>query len=267
MCGAYVVAYLLRAYGFTEYEGLPVDEDLVGWYSGTALTAGQLAGDPNTVPQRAGRVVGMRLDYKYPVRTADSPATSGTAPEALGHAVATITGGRLTAIPVRGADGALTGEESSRLLGVYFSSAGAWDAQLVANVQTGLLKEALVETYDLLGSLLGLADYGPMRSWDVGHYFHVAGRTPGPPESYLIRDSYKALGLGGYHVQPADSLARAVHREDGVEGGYLILAPAARAGEIRQSLDSAGLEVGYWDNGTPVPEVYETNPPEREKER
>jgi hypothetical protein len=67
-----------------------------------------------------------------------------------------------------------------------------------------------------------------------------------------VRDTYPALG-GGTHRQPAARLAAALTRSDGREGGILCICGADRAGDLKRHLRDRGMDVRYWDNGTPEP--------------
>lgn len=65
-----------------------------------------------------------------------------------------------------------------------------------------------------------------------------------------MRDSYPSLGWNAHHLQPPRSLAAALRRADGRQGGVLLVAPRDRTEEGERLAGELGLEVGPWDNGT-----------------
>ena len=65
-----------------------------------------------------------------------------------------------------------------------------------------------------------------------------------------LRDTYPELGWGGYHLQPAEAVAAALERSDGLEGGVLCVCEASSAITLAGRLEEAGFELRHWDNGS-----------------
>jgi hypothetical protein len=65
-----------------------------------------------------------------------------------------------------------------------------------------------------------------------------------------VRDSYPSFGLAGYHLQPPRAVAAALNRDDGREGGILAVVKRENAKAVEVLARNAGLDIGYWDNGT-----------------
>ncbi len=62
---------------------------------------------------------------------------------------------------------------------------------------------------------------------------------------FLIRDSYKNAGYMGYHVQPLNAVREALIRDDGREGGILLIVRRDIAKEVEKAIKSIGLPVAY----------------------
>ena len=74
----------------------------------------------------------------------------------------------------------------------------------------------------------------PRERWGVGHFVGIGAiwRAEDGRRWVLLLDTYKARGFSGYVPMPAESLRRAIVREDGRTGGLLLVMP-------RASLDAA----------------------------
>jgi hypothetical protein len=72
----------------------------------------------------------------------------------------------------------------------------------------------------------------------------------------LLLDTYKARGFEGYVPMPAESLRRAMVREDGRDGGLLLVMPRAPLEPARLAIESLGLEIRMWGNGSLEPEGW-----------
>jgi hypothetical protein len=239
LCGAFWAALALRASGITEWDGEPVDQDLVALRAGTILPPGPPA---TSVPPGAT----PRLDYRVALPVSDAPESSGTDPAALVEVVEAASGGALRAVPLRGrwtAERAEALVERARSLGP--------DTRLIANLRTGPLWGSRPAPEQLLAHLAGEPVAPPPADWDVGHFVALAALLRGAGGSLVVvRDSYPSLGWDAHHLQPPAALAAALQRGDGREGGILVVVPAdAAAATERLALD-LGLELGAWDNGT-----------------
>lgn len=236
LCGPFWAARILRDAGIEEWDGQPVDEDLVARRAGTMLPDP----DDGSVPPGAESRTGYRFELpRVP------PAESGTAAEPLAEALAAASGGTLRAVPLHGAwtagrvEGLLEG--ASRLGGV----------RLLANVRTGRLWGSRPPLDALLAELRGERVADPPPDWDVGHFCELVLLVRGPAGALvLVHDSYPSFGWNARHLQPPRVVAAALLRGDGREGGILAVAPAAAAGAVESLARGLGLELGTWDNGT-----------------
>ena len=65
----------------------------------------------------------------------------------------------------------------------------------------------------------------------------------------LVHDTYPSLGWDGYHLQPPRTIALAMLRGDGRQGGILAVVPRDQAAAVTATAVELGLEVAVWDNG------------------
>jgi hypothetical protein len=239
LCGAFWGSLALRAFGFVEADGEAIDQDAVAREAGTTLAGGDPA---QWVPPGAS----PRGDHRLTFPEASDEA-SGTAAPGVARAIDVLSGGALRAVPV----------------------AGPWDAGLVVALLRELeaLGEAVVPVANvrtsgfwgshpdpgLLVDVLAGREVAepPPPDWDVGHFVGLAVLVEGSGGALVaVRDTYRALGAAGYHVQPAGALAAALRRDDGKEGGVLCVAAAAEADRLEADLRELGFDVRHWDNGS-----------------
>jgi hypothetical protein len=231
LCGAFWGALVLMDAGVGQ-----VDQDVVALESGTLLPEG----DP-VPPPLAG--VPSRLDYRLSLPTAPEPQ-SGTPPEGLARSIAGLSGGRLAVVPVAGP---WTAETVCDVVGDDPARA------LIANIDTSPLWGAAASDEDVRRHLQTGADDGPQGDWSVGHFVNPVSVERGPAGAIVtVRDTYPALG-GGTHRQPASRFAAALRRTDGREGGILCVTAAVDAPALERRLRDRGMDIRYWDNGTPEP--------------
>jgi hypothetical protein len=243
LCGCFWVTLALRAAGFDEALGEPVDQDLVAREAGSILPDG---GDPaDGLPEGAV----PRGDYRLDLPTSSDWSITGTSVEGLARAVRRLSDGALEPLPVTGAWSA---QLVLRVVEVLTEIAP--DASVIANVRTGPLWGTHPPMPLVLAALAGREHAEPPASdWDVGHFVELAGVIHGPGGSLVVvRDTYPVLGLGAYHLQPPHRLALALLRGDGREGGLLVIASPAAAEKAGRALAELGLEIRLWDNGTPL---------------
>ena len=240
LCGAFWASLVLRAAGFEEVDGQPVDQDLVALRAGSILPAHE---DAEPVPPGES----SRTDYRLSIPRTDDASISGTAASALARAIEELSQGELRVLPVAGP------WEAGRVRRLLDEAGGAGDAvALVANVRTGLFWPSRPEPSLLVAHLAGeRVEPGPA-DWDVGHFVTLVGAAEGSGGTLVVvRDTYASLGWHGYHLQPEEAVAAALERGDGREGGVLCVTPAREAEALRDGLASAGYHVRHWDNGTP----------------
>jgi hypothetical protein len=237
LCGPFHGARVLRDAGVAEWEGEPVDQDLIASRAGTILPAAE---EGPAVPPGARSLRGYRHDLAR-----GEAADSGTAAEALTEAIEAAGAGSLRCLGLRGA---WTAERVERLV----EAAPSLGVRLLANLRTGPLWASRPPLAALLAALDGapVAD-PPPADWDVGHFVELARLARGRGGSLvLVVDSYPELGWDGHHLQPPAAVAAALERGDGHEGGVLAVGPARRAVAVEDLARELGLGIGFWDNGT-----------------
>jgi hypothetical protein len=235
LCGPYWVARVLNDAGFNEWDGEPLDQDVVALRAGTALP--EPVGEPS-VPRGAASMAHYRFELPY-----TAAEESGTSPAGLVRAIEQASGGELRAVPIRGRWSA---ERVERLV----ADAPGLGARLIANVRTGKLWGSRARPEQVLAELNGEAATGPDPDWDVGHYIELAMLIRGPRGSLVaVRDSYPSLGWEGNHLQPPRAVAEALLRGDGREGGVLVVVHHRGVGDVAALVRQLGLEIGVWNNG------------------
>lgn len=239
LCGPFWGCVALRAFGFDDHGGEPVDQDLVARESRSTLV--EPGDDPGLPPGEASR-----LDYRLELPIAPDAATSGTASGAVGRAIATISDGRLAAVPVAGP---WTPESVVTLLERV--AAEAPDAVLIANLRTGRLWGSRPSPAVLLAQLAGSAPDGPAPDWDEGHFVSLSMLVRGETGSLIgVRDTYRSLGHAGNHLQPPAAVAAALRRDDGRAGGVFCVCRSGDAPAVADRLRDAGFVLEDWDNGS-----------------
>jgi hypothetical protein len=229
LCGCFWGALVLRAAGVEN-----IDQDAVAVEAGTTLPEG----DPVTFVPRGAT---PRRDYRLELPPAADPARGGTAAPALARAVERLSGGRLAAVSIAGP---WTADS------VPFLVEHAAAAVLVANIRTGLLWGSRPDPPLLLAYLAGEPVEGPPPEWDTGHYVNLVAALRARDRSLIVvRDSYRTLGWNGYHLQPADAVAKALARGDGREGGVLCFCAAEDEASLRDRL-AGSYDLRDWDNGS-----------------
>jgi hypothetical protein len=236
LCGPFWAARVLNDAGFDEWDGELIDQDAVALRAGTALP--EPSGEPS-VP--LGAVSKAQYRLRLPLVRAEE---SGTSPAGLVMVIEQASGGELRAVPIRGLWSA---DRVERLVG----EAAGLGARLIANVRTGKLWGSHPAPEQVLAELNGEATTGPAADWDVGHYIELAMLIRGPRGSLVaVRYSYPTLGWEGNHVQPPRTVAAALVRGDGREGGVLAVVHQRGAADVAALVRQLGLEVGVWNNGS-----------------
>jgi hypothetical protein len=239
LCGAFCGALALRAAGFLEHDGEPLEQDAVARLAESVVSR---IPDPNALPHGEH----SRRDYRIVPPLIDQADRSGTNCAGVLHAIEQLSGGSLAALP-------FAEPWSVATLEALFAAVAGLEhpAALIANVATSHLWGASPSVELLLGLLLDGADHGPAPDWDVGHFVCVLGRTDGPGgQLYWIADTYPSLGRGGVHLQPPERLARALARPGMAPGGMIAVVAREDAAVVREAAAGCGLVEGAWDNGS-----------------
>jgi hypothetical protein len=233
LCGCFWASLVLRAAGCAS------DQDDVAAAAGAILPGGapQTHVAPGATP---------RNDYRVELPVDPTPGVAGTAAPAIARALERLSGGALAGVPVAGP---WTPESVAALMGA------AADATLIANVRTGCFWGSRPDPATVLAHLRGEGVEPPPPDWDVGHFVNLAALARGPAaDMVVVRDTYQELGLAGHHLQPPERVAAALRRDDGHEGGVLVVVAARTAPALRARLERDGFELRHWHNGTPDPE-------------
>jgi hypothetical protein len=92
----------------------------------------------------------------------------------------------------------------------------------------------------------------------VGHFAGIGGlwRDATGEAWVLLLDTYKDRGWDGYEPQPAELMRRGLVREDGREGGLLLVVPREHLAALHAAIAAIGLEVRMWGNGSLEPEGW-----------
>ncbi len=237
LCGPFHAARILRDAGVSEWEGEPLDQDLVAARAGTVLPDRKLG------PQVPPGAVSWR-DYRYELGLVE-PAESGTAAGSLARAIEELSDNRLVCVP-------LSGPWSAHSVERLIDGAGERRSRLIANVRTGPLWGSRPPLQALLATLEGRdVPEPPAADWDVGHFVELVQLVRGRAGALvLVRDSYPSLGWGGHHLQPPAAIARALMRGDGHGGGVLAVVAPGEASAMTAHARELELEVEFWENGT-----------------
>jgi hypothetical protein len=129
----------------------------------------------------------------------------------------------------------------------------------IANIEVDQLLDATSDAFS--AEALAGADPEaaiPRERWGVGHFVGIGAFWRGQDGRHwvLLLDTYKARGFDGYVPMPAESLRRAVVREDGRDGGLLLVMRRDALEAARGAIEAIGLEIRMWGNGSLEPEGW-----------
>jgi hypothetical protein len=243
LCGAFWAAIAMTA-----LTGLTVTQDDAAVAAGTLLSAG--GGSLNDLPPGAV----SRNDYIREIATTADTRLAGTSPRGLVRAIAALSEGTLTAVPLRGP----WREKSVEALADFVLDGG--DAVVILNVATSYLWHTHLSLFELTAYLDGADVSYPDSEWQVGHYVAIAGALSADAASgrrlLLCADTYPSLGTNGLHPQPASRLAAGLNRDGATtSGGAIVVTPSHCAASVLTWAAEAGVAAGYWDNGVPDTEL------------
>jgi hypothetical protein len=271
-CGAYSLSYLLPALGFERHEGVDLAaEDYLAHLAGVVIedhevapsaeVARVVAAGELTEAEAIERFPGVW--YRWPMRASADPVLQGTSPMGVARAIAVGTDGSLATLPIAGRDEGgepqLTPERWEGLLGLLEARLADWRWHGILNYQTDLaLKPNAPEYMAEALSREDAAERLPRDDWGVGHFAGLVGvwRRPWGERWLLLMDTYKERGFSGYQPQPAELIRRTLIREDGREGGLLLVVPTDRVREAGAEVERLGVRLRPWSNGSPEPEDW-----------
>jgi hypothetical protein len=246
LCGCFWAWVALRAFDGSD---LP-DEEPAALAAGCVVPLGET--DPAFSFPWGGRGIEMSWPYRLALPTSDDADAVGTSAHGVVRAVEELSEGRLVALPYR---------------------AGVWTPELVAALiarlielgDISLLPVVNVATAHFFGSTIDFAAVfahlvhgAPLPAgepdWRVGHFCSLAGLLCGPSaELVVIRDTYRAMGWRGHHVQTYASVAAALERDGTGAGGVLLITTAELVATVRNAVTDLALTNELWDNGSPRP--------------
>jgi len=275
-CGAYVARYLMAPLGYAVHEGVSTTrEDYLALLAGTVIEAYEEA--PAEVVRAEVRHHGLtdaeaverygEAYYAWPLRASGDPAVAGTSPTGTARIIAAASGGALATLPVPARDTTggvrLTEAIWDGLLDLLVERLAEWRIHAIVNYESDQLLDPTATTYDSAAlSSRDPAAVIPLDGWGVGHFAGVGAiwRAVDGRRWILLLDSYRDRGFSRYEPQPAELLRRALVRSDDREGGLLLVLPREHIGAARGALDTLGLEVRMWGNGSPEPEGWTWEP-------
>ena len=234
LCGPFHAARVLWDAGVTEFEGEPLDQDLVASRAGTVLPVRELG------PQVPPGAVSWH-EYRYGLKLVE-PEQTGTQPGPLARTIEELSRGRLTCVPLTGA---WDGSTVERLVGE-----APTNARLIANVRTAPLWGSRPPLEAVLAHLDGReVPDPPAPDWDVGHFVELVQVVRGRGGSFVVvHDTYPSLGWGGHHLQPPHALAHALIRDDGRGGGVLAVTEPDGADAVMALAGELALKIEFWTN-------------------
>ena len=272
-CGAYATRYLLAPLGFRSSDGVDTTrEDYLAHLAGTVIEETELEDVRTARDAVAAESLSdaeaierfPRTWYAWPLRSSNDDAITGTSPTGVARAIALGSGGALVTLPIpsRRGDRAVlfTPERFGALLDLLESNVASWGVHPIANLEVDQLLDATSDAFDV--AALAGADPEvviPRERWGVGHFVGIGAiwRDASGRRWTLLLDTYKARGFDGYVPMPAESLRRALVREDGRDGGLLLVVRRKALDEARQAIEALDLEVRMWGNGSLEPAGWE----------
>jgi len=268
-CGPYHLTYILRALGYRQHRDIEISEEYLAKLARTRIAPeeyrSRISGLLEVMHgkasiEEASRKYG-RILYRYDMLVSDKPEELGTSAEGVKYALETVTEGKLVGIPIpsRKGDRILFTEQAFKnLVNLLIDKVEEWKYQAILNLQTSLLVNQVAAHHDILVALLArdLEEALGKSPWRVGHFVSLAGFirrkwSNGEDILLLIRDTYKGIGYHGYHIQPLENVRKALIRDDGREGGILLIVERDYAQQVEREIRNIGLEIALWDNGSP----------------
>ncbi len=267
-CGPYTILPILLILGYEKYGEYEVDEDFLAYMARTRM----LRSDANKREDILSKIDNgemTRLEaekkfydilYKYRLTITDSEVESGTSVEGVIYALEKVSNNSLKAIPIpsrRGNKIFFTKKVFQKILDIIMKYSEIWKPQIILNYKTNYLIEPTSDKYNLMNILLywNKPSYFPIWKWTVGHFVGVAGFASFKEKDqlyFIIRDTYKHFGFNGYHLQPEEYVRNALLRDDGKDGGIIVIVDKGKYEEVLKVFNKIPeIYIGLWDNGSP----------------
>lgn len=264
-CGPYSLSYILQGIGFKTHKGISIDEDYLASLARVSISIddGRRSEEINQQIKK-GLIKEGEADkkyhsfwYRYKLRETTVPVELGTSCQGLIYACEQATESKIAALPIPACkDGTeyLTKERFLGLTELLIDRRFPWELQLILNYRTNKLINMNHTNYSLFTLLqeenpADLVGYDP---WSEGHFVSCGAIIRKRKEYYyLIRDTYLNKGFRGYHIQPFEILRKALLRDDGREGGLLLLIKREAVQRAQEQIKNTGLLLSPWDNRSP----------------
>ena len=260
-CGPFAAAIILRGLGFREHKGEKVDQDYLAVLARVNVSPSDLERlrklrekAESLPPEEAEKLAEANREIWY--RFQDFPTTTksqelGASAEGVAHAILEASGNALAVVPIKTydrRDGALLRGEGLKAFHSLLREVPRLQAQLILNLNTRHLLDS--EKIPRLSEKLLLGEpYPNILRNPVGHFVSSGGLIEVDDRGLVvIRETYRIYGA---HLQPLERVGEALCREDGREGGVLLIVPRRVEAEARRLVEGLGLRVGLWDNGSP----------------
>lgn len=261
-CGPYSLLKIARSVG--NVSGNELNENNLARLCGTVISPEEYELSRRLHGANEDELDEQTRERYYPIelQVSDNEDLQGTSALGVIEASRKILGDthHVHPIPSRKGDKVLLDKAKFRTLGeVMWKGLGTGGLNAIFNVQVDRFcsNESLSTPVDVF-RLLGSGECAKLDEWSVGHFIVLAGiiRTSGKGGEqyyYILQDSYKKRGMSGYLIQPESNLRDALVRDDGSEGGVILLVPGSDwksyGTEIEEEFRASG-----WDNGTPYME-------------
>ena len=267
-CGPYNLTCLLRGTGFVSHGGNVIDEDYLASLARTNILL-----EDEEISEAVKRKVKLgilteeqaerrfrEVVYKFKLPATSLESELGTSVQGLAEACVAATDGKVVPFPLpsigKNSQELFTRDRFQQLIKLVFENRQRWGAQVILNYRADKLLNMNSPEYTFFNVVANFDDEKRFGNdpWPVGHFVTLAGLIRAVKMdryALLLRDAYKNKGFQGYHIQPLEAVRRALIRNDGREGGILLLVKAELADEARKALERLGLVISVWDNGSP----------------
>jgi hypothetical protein len=246
LCGCFWAWVALRAFDGSDLS----DEEPAALAAGCVVPVGET--DPALSFPWGGSGIEASWPYRLALPTSADDTAIGTSAHGVLRAVQELSEGRLIALPYRAY---VWTPELVEALIARLISLGDIALVPVVNVATAHFIGSTIDSAAVFAHLLHgapLPAVGP--DWRVGHFCSLAGLLSGASaELVVIRDTYRAMGWRGHHVQTYAGVAAALERDGTGAGGVLLITKAGLADTVRRAVTGLGLLNELWDNGSPQP--------------
>ncbi len=269
LCGPFTLAYLLRGIGFKKMEKNEIYQDYAASIARVNITleeakrwreiTSSIKKGLMSREEAEEKFEEVLYDFELPV-TKD-PKEAGCSTEGLKFACESITDWRIAVIPIpsRGDKIYFTRDRFIKLIELLKELRSA-NIEVIANYNTGKLLDVEDRSYNLVNIILRDSSFFPLSKWVAGHFVNLAGfwEFEGNKDTHaIIRDTHKRFGFQGYHLQPLENFRKALIRDDGREGGLLILVPDENQMKVEEGILDLGLPLRILDNGSPFRSAHE----------